>query len=189
MESVFARRVRGPRRLRSTRAVSLVVTAVAVLVGLMTLVSVGVLLNVTASLPRGFYRAVHAPLGRGQLVQLCPPPTPLFREAQARGYFGPGFCAGGGGYLIKRVWAVPGDHVSVQADGVWVNGQHVPNSVPRGADAAGRPLPAYRVANTLLSSVEYLLLSDVHPLSFDGRYFGPVLRSDIVAVVRPMFVW
>ena len=35
---------------------------------------------------------------------------------------------------------------------------------------------------------EFFLLQP-HPLSFDSRYFGPVLRCDIVGVARPLWTW
>jgi conjugative transfer signal peptidase TraF len=106
-----------------------------------------------------------------------------------RGYFGPGFCPGRSDYLMKRVWGLPGDRVSVQSDGVWINGARVPNSAPLASDQAGRPLPQYRAHDVVLLPGQYLLLSELHPRSFDGRYFGAVDRKQIVAVIRPLFVW
>jgi type IV secretory pathway protease TraF len=35
---------------------------------------------------------------------------------------------------------------------------------------------------------EFFLLQP-HPLSFDSRYFGPVLRCDVVGVARPLWTW
>ncbi|MBL8368460.1 MAG: S26 family signal peptidase, partial [Candidatus Accumulibacter sp.] len=40
-----------------------------------------------------------------------------------------------------------------------------------------------------LSGSELLLMSDVSGISFDGRYFGPIDRSQIKGVIRPVFTW
>ncbi|MCA6097111.1 S26 family signal peptidase [Bradyrhizobium sp. WSM 4400] len=54
-------------------------------------------------------------------------------------------------------------------------------------DHAGRPLPSWEGCMRLVDG-EYFLLQP-HPLSFDSRYFGPVLRCDILGVARPLWTW
>jgi type IV secretory pathway protease TraF len=34
-----------------------------------------------------------------------------------------------------------------------------------------------------------LLISDYSPISFDGRYFGPIPRAQVQSVVRPVWTW
>lgn len=149
----------------------------------------GVRVNTTASFPLGFYWTTDAPPAVGALVLFCPPPGEAFALALGRGYIGPGFCPGGYSYVIKKIVAGPGDRVTVTDAGVRVNGEPLPNSAPLTADPAGRPLPRYRTEGYTLEQGEMLLLSDYHPRSFDGRYFGPVAVSGIRAVIRPVVTW
>lgn len=148
----------------------------------------GVVINTTASLPLGLYRAIDAPVARGAYVKFCPPPSALFDEAARRGYLHAGFCPGGYGPLLKRVLAVPGDRVQVAGDGVRIDGRVVPLSAPMWADGGGRTLPRY-VQDRVLNASELMLMSDVSPMSFDGRYFGPVDRAQVQAVIEPLFTW
>lgn len=149
----------------------------------------GVRVNTTASFPLGLYRETGEKPAVGALVLSCPPPGEDSALALGRGYIGPGFCPGGYGYVIKKLVAGPGDRVTVTDSGVTVNGEPLPNSAPFAADPSGRPLPRYRTAGRTLLTGEVLLLSDYHPRSFDGRYFGPVGSSGIRAVIRPLWTW
>src|SRR5436309_1012112 len=100
-----------------------------------------------------------------------PPAWPVFELALARKYIGPG---GFSRYeqMLKRLVAVGGDTVSIDAEGVTVNGQRLPNTAPLSQDGAGRPLPVCRLQGYRLQAGEVLVLSDYSPLSFDSRYFG-----------------
>ena len=148
----------------------------------------GVVINTTTSLPLGLYRAIEAPVARGAYVKFCPPPSALFDEAARRGYLHAGFCPGGYGPLLKRVLAVPGDRVQVAGDGVRIDGRVVPLSAPMWADGGGRTLPRY-VQDRVLNASELMLMSDVSPVSFDARYFGPVDRAQVQTVIEPLFTW
>jgi conjugative transfer signal peptidase TraF len=120
----------------------------------------------------------------------CPPKDAVFDDAKERGYIGAGFCPGGDyGYMMKRVLAAKNDVVSVTDDGVRINGVLVPNSAPIRADKAGRLLPRFQADDHTLGNAEVLLMSDGSATSFDGRYFGPINRSQIQAVIRPVLTW
>ena len=137
----------------------------------------GVVINHTASLPPGFYRKQSCPVRRGCLV--------LFRLPEAQ--------AGGRSYaqenLIKKVVAMEGDRVTISATGVTVNGQRLPNSTPLTADHEGRPLPVAISDDYSLLPGELLTMSTYNARSFDSRYFGPVPRRCVVAVVTPVLTW
>ncbi len=148
----------------------------------------GARVNSTASLPLGLYWTVSSPVRTGALVMFCPPKSPVFDEAKARDYIGAGFCAGGYREMMKRVAALPGDHVRISNQGVFVNGKPIRNSRPLNYDPAGRPMPRYETDCTLKDN-QVLLMSDYNPLSFDSRYFGPINRARIRGVVRPVFTW
>ena len=146
-------------------------------------------INTTKSIPVGFYWMTSDPVKKGSYVIFCPPETELFETAKARGYIGAGFCPGGYGYMMKRVAAVKGDAVVIAADGVHVNGELLPLSVPRAADKAGRPIPRSKTDRYTLGASELLLMSDVSGTSFDGRYFGPIHRKQVQGVIRPILTW
>ena len=148
----------------------------------------GIYINTTPSLPVGFYKAVDEPIANGAYVAFCPPQDAVFDMAMDRSYINQGDCPGGYGLLLKRVFALSGDSVSIDQAGIFVNGEHLPNSAQLKADAEGHALPQYRL-QTVLNDAEYLLLSDVNPQSFDARYFGLIARDQIKQVVSPIFTW
>ena len=146
----------------------------------------GIYINTTPSLPVGFYKVVDEPILSGAYVAFCPQQDEVFDMARDRSYINQGDCPGGYGLLLKRVFAQSGDTISIDQTGIFVNGEHLPNSAQLAADAEGQPLPQYRL-KAVLNDSEYLLLSDLNPQSFDARYFGLIARSQIKQVVRPIF--
>ncbi len=160
--------------------------------GVFALVAVFILsgarVNSTASFPRGLYWKINAPLKKGELVIFCPPQNPVFDTAKERGYIGAGFCPGGYREMIKKIVATEGDRVTISEKGVAVNGVPIFNSKPSTEDRAGRLMPHYETDCTLKDN-QVLLMSDYNPLSFDGRYFGPINRAQIRSVIRPVLTW
>jgi conjugative transfer signal peptidase TraF len=146
-------------------------------------------INTTKSIPVGFYWMTSDSVRKGSYVIFCPPETELFDTAKERGYIGAGICLGGYGYMMKRVVAAKDDTVVIAADGVRVNGELLPLSVPRAADKAGRPIPRSETNRYMLGASELLLMSDVSGTSFDGRYFGPIDRKQVQGVIRPILTW
>ncbi|BDU23185.1 conjugative transfer signal peptidase TraF [Dyella sp. GSA-30] len=149
----------------------------------------GMRLNFTGSLPKGLYWTTDAPVGRGSYVMFCSPPENAFAEAAARRYFSPGHCPGGYRPLLKRVAGVSGDRVAVAQDGVRVNRRLLPWSRPLDADLGQRPLPHLAGKDFLLGPDQLWVMSDTQPYSFDSRYFGPIERGWIRAIVRPVLTW
>jgi conjugative transfer signal peptidase TraF len=174
-----------PRTLMTLASVG----GVALLVIGMACQAAGARVNTSKSIPVGLYWATSAPMDKGAYVLWCPPPSDVFNEARARGYIGAGFCPGNYGYLMKRVVATERDTVTVTGAGVSVNGERLPHSAPRQADAAGRPLPRYQAHGYVLGHGEVLLMSDRSTTSFDGRYFGPVSRAQLKTAITPILTW
>lgn len=134
-------------------------------------------INESASLPRGIYvRAPGATLRRGALV-VTPPP------AAARAYLDE-LGVDGEARLLKRLAAVPGDRVCAREDSVVAGGRRVPVFA---LDRAGRPLPRWRGCRRLRPG-EVFLLGET-PQSFDSRYFGPVPVSRVVGIYRETLTW
>lgn len=138
-------------------------------------------LNTTASLPRGIYLKTYATPHKGDIVLVCAEDSPVMRLGRERGLVGYGFCPDRYGYLIKRLAAVEGDTVSIQDEGVTVNGLHLKSSQPQHA------LPRKTQPPHILRH-QALLMSD-HPLSFDSRYFGLVSMDSICTPLQPLILW
>jgi conjugative transfer signal peptidase TraF len=137
--------------------------------------------NATGSAPLGFYRVESRLPARGEIAVVQPPPL-IELMIVARGILPPAVP------LIKQVMAAGGDEVcrSEQPTGtVSINGKVVAETYA--TDLEGRALPAWQGCMRLIDG-EFFLLQP-HPLSFDSRYFGPVLRCDIVGVAHPLWTW
>jgi conjugative transfer signal peptidase TraF len=139
------------------------------------------ILNLSASVPRGLYLVRHvATLERGMLV-LVQPDTVLETLLVARGYLPAGMP------LLKPVVALGGDAVCVVDAEVRVNGTVLATTVVD-ADSEGRPLPQWQDCKTLTAE-EVFLLSTADVRSFDSRYFGPVPRQTIVGTATFLWGW
>ena len=122
-----------------------------------------VVCNATPSVATGFYRVVHRPPRRGDLVLLALPDH-VRQMSAARGYLAPR------SLLIKPVAAVSGETVCRRGSRVWTSG-HV-SVTARPVDVLGRSLPSWRGCRVLRSTEVFVLASSAD--SFDSRYFGPV---------------
>ena len=148
----------------------------------------GARINTTRSIPIGLYWVSDTEARTGAYVRFCPPDIDAMAMAKQRGYISAGFCPGDYGYIMKHISAVHGDTVTIDSRGVTVNGRLLPFSRPRAVDAAGRPLPGLQASYTLEAD-QVLLMSDISNTSFDGRYYGPVNRAQIEAVIKPVITW
>ncbi len=175
-----------PARRYLVRAVVVFVASVAVCA---LLGAAGARINTSKSIRLGLYWTSDRPVQKGEYVMFCPPQVGVIEEAWRRGYLAAGFCPGGYGYLMKRVLAAKGDTVTIADDGVRVNGQLLPFSAPLAKDRAGRPLPRYQASQFTLGDTEVLLMTDISTTSFDGRYFGPIGRTQIRSVIVPILTW
>ncbi len=146
----------------------------------------GLKINTTKSIPVGIYRLTDVPVGKGEYVIFCPPQTALFDEARERGYIGAGFCPGNYGYMMKRVLATENDRIVSTDEGLRINGSLLPLSKPLETDQTGRMMPRYSFNHYKLGKTELLLMSDVSPTSFDGRYFGPLEIGQVRGVIKPL---
>jgi conjugative transfer signal peptidase TraF len=85
--------------------------------------------------------------------------------------------------LVKRVAAEPGDAVCALGHEIFVNGRWIAERRER--DGAGRPMPLWSGCVTLRRGALFLLMDS--PDSFDGRYFGPTERGDVIGKAR--LIW
>lgn len=150
----------------------------------------GVTINITPSYPLGLYLGKTIKPGQhisiSQMVLACPDPSnAAIQTAKYYHILPPGTCAGDTAPVIKTITAVPGDVVERQIKGVVINGSLIPRTVP--IHAALFPVPVQTGYRHQLDQGEYWLMSDYHPDSFDSRYFGPVLESQILKTLKPFF--
>jgi conjugative transfer signal peptidase TraF len=147
----------------------------------------GLRLNLTPSYPPGLWRieALGRSVAIGDVIFICPPPTPEFAMALARGYLLPGSCAGGLSPLIKKVVAGAGQDVRIGSS-VVIDGRDLAHSGVHAVDAAGRPLTPWR--GGIVPAGQIFLHSDFAG-SYDSRYFGPLPVSGILGRAVPVFTF
>jgi conjugative transfer signal peptidase TraF len=133
--------------------------------------------NASVSAPIGLYRVGGTRLGTGDMVIAWPPAAA--RDFAARRHYLPANVP-----LVKRVAAEPGDTSCAFGAQIFVNGRRVATRLVH--DGAGRPMPWWTGCVTLRNGAIFLLMAD-SPASFDGRYFGPTSRGDIVG--RATLLW
>ena len=175
-----SRATRTPNALRVCCAFGLLVVALSAVCW-----CVGIRLNLTSSMPVGFYRILGTSTERNVLVLLCLP-KPVAEFAHERGYVPNGFCESGVAPLGKRIVAIPGDTVIMTPAGVVVNGVLIPNSRPLPRDGRNHALPAMTMRLSVVPSHEIWVLSQYSSRSFDSRYFGPIPDSSVRATIRPL---
>ena len=90
-------------------------------------------------------------------------------------------------YILKPVVAGPGDRVDCIGPSLFINGRWIGPMPPR-FDSAGRQLPAWRQRREL-GPDEFFVFSSRIPDSFDSRCYGPISRSEIASVRRPLIRW
>lgn len=153
--------------------------------------TLGIWLNLSPSMPLGLYRAHQAERGEGTfpgaLVVVCLP-EPLAHWGQMRGYLIRGRCGNGTAPVGKPVFAVAGDSVTVGSTGLARNRALVPNTSALRYDRAGRPLWQFPHGTYRVTTGQLWVVSTHTPLSWDSRYYGPIPRDDVIAVLRPIWV-
>lgn len=125
--------------------------------------------NASSSVPRGLYLVVPgASVKRGDLVVAWLPRAARMLAAK-RGYLPAGVP------LLKPVAATGGTKVCARGREIRIDDRVA--AVRKSADRKGRVLPHWDGCIRLRPDEVFLLAPN--PWSFDGRYFGPVRKSQI----------
>lgn len=134
--------------------------------------------NLTPSVPRGLY-AVEPPhfLRVTTLVVVQPPPA-LASLLDHGGYLPRGVP------LLKRILALSGQTVCRIGSRITVDG--VAASPARERDGRGHPLPSWQGCR-VIGNDEVFLMNWDEPDSLDGRYFGPLPMTAVVARAVPLW--
>ncbi len=136
-----------------------------------------VLINESASLPRGVYVRLPGAAPARDTVVAVPQPSAV------RAYLGQ-LGMPDDLLLIKRVAAVGGDTVCRRDNQLVTPGRTL---VVQDRDRRGVALPTWRGCRRL-GEEELFLLGDT-PSSFDSRYFGPISRSRVTGIYRETLTW
>lgn len=134
--------------------------------------------NASASVPVGSYRTQPPRgIGMGDLV-VVRPPARLAVFLDRGGYLPAGVP------LLKRVAALPGQRVCRIGSTVSIDGRSVARALKN--DQRGRPLPVWSGC-FVLDRRSMFLLNRNRPDSLDGRYFGALASSTVVARAIPIW--
>ena len=134
--------------------------------------------NLTASMPRGLYLLSRDRSPREHdivVVRLTPAANDI---AVSRGYLAAHHP------VLKRVAGIAGDRICRFGGTVSINGQ--PAALARAHDRAGRALPRWHGCLRLLPRQLFVLGTAAG--SFDSRYFGVVDQSAIVGIAQPVWI-
>ncbi len=134
--------------------------------------------NLTPSVPLGLY-AVQSPdrLTVTMLVVVTPP-EPLATTLSDGGYLPRGVP------LLKRIFALSGQTVCRLGEQITVDG--IAAAPARERDLRGHPLPVWQGCRVIADDEIFLMNWDASD-SLDGRYFGPLPRSAVVARAVPIW--
>ncbi|RTM09962.1 MAG: S26 family signal peptidase [Hyphomicrobiales bacterium] len=133
--------------------------------------------NASASAPVGLYRLGRGAARTGDFV-LVRMPKMIGQLADQRGYLPRGVP------LVKRVAALPGEHVCAFNDAIIIGGKIAARRLK--TDSKGRRLPWWNECRPLASD-KVFLINGAAPDSFDSRYFGPVPAENIVGRLVPLW--
>lgn len=87
--------------------------------------------------------------------------------------------------ILKEVAAIAGDRVCTDGGWLTINGRRRGGVLS--ADTGGRPLPRW-IGCRAMRAGEIFAFSGRVRNSFDSRYYGPVPRSRVVGVFRPLLL-
>jgi conjugative transfer signal peptidase TraF len=171
-----------------TSALTIIGVGTAIIIGLVAGGHFGGLrINLTLSYPLGLWRIepLERPVAVGDLIFICPPDTPTFRQAAERGYLRRGLCPSWLSPLIKTVVATSGQHVAADM-AVTIDGELLASSALRLRDAEGRVLFAHDGG---VVPPGHLFLHSDYAGSYDSRYFGPIPDTGLLGLAQPVLTY
>lgn len=171
---------------RKLRWYVMALVLIGILFSLMKLFNVE--LNLTSSMPVGFYRKINTSIHVGSLAEVCLP-RKIASEGLAKGYLVKGDCPGGAIAVLKEVIAIPGQTINVSNKGMRVGWLSYPAPV-EAVDHQNRPVKRFIKNGTFKNTKLYWLYGAgdfVH--SWDSRYYGGVSANHIKGVYKPVLTF
>lgn len=142
----------------------------------------------TVQTPGGLFLVVARQPTVGDYVEVCLPrlvsPYGLLHQ-----YLKPGLrCPDKTAPTFKKVKALAGDTVELNADSVVINKKALTDSATREKDDKGFDIPAIE-RNLFILKSEEIWLYYANDKSWDSRYYGPIDKQYIVRVLKPVMTW
>jgi conjugative transfer signal peptidase TraF len=135
--------------------------------------------NASASVPLGLYSLQPSNTRYvGELVAVLPP-EPLATFLADGSYLPRGVP------MLKHVLALPGQTVCRRGPAIFVDGIALGSARER--DGRGRPLPVWTGCR-IIGSDELFLMNWQSADSLDGRYFGAIPSSAVIARAHPIWI-
>jgi conjugative transfer signal peptidase TraF len=159
---------------------------------LLTLFLIGYRINLTPSMPIGIWKIKDESqkFQIGDIALFCLPiDTAIGKIVLEIGLLEKGSCPGNIEPLLKPIAAMKGDVFTLTKESVIINGINLTNTKTHATDKLGLPLPSYPRGSYQVKEDEIWLISNLHERSLDSRYFGPVKKTHIKAIMEPIWIW
>jgi conjugative transfer signal peptidase TraF len=139
--------------------------------------------NITASEKIGYYFKYDSKIKKGDLRIICLKNKEYMNKMVRLGLPSKGSCPDGSFSILKEIVGVPGDHIKITSNGIYVNNYLLANSKAVSFVQGIKLSPqAINTSITLTKDSYWVYGNGIH--SFDSRYFGSITASEIFEKVR-----
>lgn len=80
--------------------------------------------------------------------------------------------------VVKRIIGIPGDHLEIRNNQVYINGKKINEKYRKETEFAGKG------RSIILKKDEYFLIGDNRRISYDSRNYGSVKKEEIKGILR-----
>lgn len=149
--------------------------------------------NFSPSMPIGVWKTKPTKkedsILKGRVVLACLPKQPgVYNLILQHKLLPKGLCDDGTAPLLKPIAATKGDIVTINNHYILVNDQVIINSTALEPNKFKVNLPLLNEGKYIVNEDEVWLISKHHTHSLDSRYFGAVMKENIIAVMQPVWV-
>lgn len=156
-----------------------------------------IFINVTSSMPVGFYKkhALPGTITPGMTVLLCPPSpaaSPAIRQAIKDNWLIKSNNTPCKDHLVpflKNIAAVPGQKISIKMSGIYVDGSKLSKTKIQPVAKNGKKIVHYPLGTYTVQPGHVWLWDNSSKWAYDSRYWGPIPVGNLVASARPVLTW
>jgi len=157
----------------------------------------GIFINVTASMPVGFYEkhALPGTITPGLTVLLCPPSpeaSPAIRQAIKDNWLIKSNNAPCKNHLVpflKNIAAVPGQKITINMSGIYVDGNKLGKTKIQPVAKNGEAIVHYPLGTYTVKPGEVWVWDNSSKWAYDSRYWGPISVGNLIASASPVLTW